>query len=131
MSKFKFSFANQYNRNRLFDIDTEGLEYHDLSEIFSNEDEVFTVEAIYINTKGLHIHPCVVASTPRVSTAQPYFRGYVNLPAHMTDICENILSDTNAVAAINAGNVGFTIYRYYAEKYDNKECYSIRWVDIG
>lgn len=120
----KFSFANRYNRNRLFDIDTEGLEYHNLADIFGNEDEVFTVEAVYINTKGMHIHPCVVASTA-------HFRGYVNLPAHMTDICEDILSDTNAVAAINAGHVGFTIYRYYAENYDNKECYSIRWIDIG
>lgn len=120
----KFSFANRYNRNRLFDIDTEGLEYHNLSDIFGNEDELFTVEAIYINTKGMHIHPCVVASTT-------HFRGYVNLPSHMTDICENILSDPSAIAAINEGKVGFTIYRYYAENYDNKECYSIHWVDIG
>jgi hypothetical protein len=122
---FKYSFASQYNRTRLFDIDTEGLEYHELSDIFSNEDEVFHVEGIYINNKGLFDpRPCVVANSGD-------FRGYVNLPAHLTQNCEEILRDTNAVKAINAGRVGFTIYRYYAKNYNDRECYSIRWVDIN
>lgn len=120
---FKYSFSNQFNRTRLFDIDTEGLEYHELQDIFDNEDTVYNVEGIYINDKGLfEPRPCVVANTE-------HWRGYVNLPAHLTSVCEEILRDRNAVAAINAGKVGFSIYSYEAKNYNNKLCYSIRWVD--
>ena len=120
---FKYSFSNQFNRTRLFDIDTEGLEYHELQDIFENEDVVYNVEGIYINNKGLFDpRPCVVANNGE-------FRGYVNFPAHLTPVCEEILRDRNAVAAINAGKVGFSIYRYNAKNYNDKECYSIRWVD--
>lgn len=120
---FKYSFSNQFNRTRLFDIDTEGLEYHELQDIFENEDKVYNVEGIYINNKGLFDpRPCVVANTEN-------WRGYVNLPAHLTSVCEEILRDRNAIAAINAGRVGFSIYYYEAKNYNNKVCYSIRWVD--
>lgn len=120
---YKYSFASQYNTERVFDIDTEGLEYFELQDVYHDDDEVFNVEAIYINTKGnFDDRPCVVASCGED------FRGYVNFPAHLTPTCRSILQDKNAVAAIKAGKVGFVIYTYYAKKY-NKECYSIRWVD--
>ena len=132
MSNFKFSFARQYNTERLFDVDTEGLEYFELQDIYSDDDEVFTIEAIYINTKGnFDDRPCLVANCDSMlANGGESFRGYVNLPAHLTATCRDILRDKNAVAAINAGKVGFTIYRYFAKKYNDRECYSIRWVDI-
>lgn len=125
MAKFKFSFAAQYNSERLFDIDTAGLEYHELQDIYTTDNDVYLVEGIYINTKGNYEdRPCVVARDTKG------WRGYVNLPAHLTDQCRRILKDRNAVAAINAGAVGFTIYQYTAKNYNDKLCYSIRWVDI-
>lgn len=121
----RFSFAKRYNSERLFDIDVTNLEYHELYDIYSEDTVVFHVEGIYINTKGKYEdRPCVVCHDDN------NFRGYVNLPAHLTEQCREILRDVNAVAAINSGNVGFTIYRYYARNYDNKECFSIRWVDV-
>lgn len=121
---FKYSFSKQYNRERAFpNVDTEGLEYHELQDIFDNEETVWDVEAIYINDKGnFGKRPCIVASGLN-------FRGYVNLPQHLTSMCEDILRDSNAIAAINAGKVGFTIYQYNARNYNDKLCYSIRWVD--
>lgn len=125
---FKFSFANQYNRERLFDVDTTDLKYYELRDVFSNQDEVWIVEALYINTKGLFDdRPCVVAH--RVDEVDP-FRCYLNLPAHLCEICREVLKDKNAVAAINAGRVGFTIYQYTAQNYNDRECYSIKWIDI-
>lgn len=130
MANFKFSFANQYNSERLFDIDTDGLQYHELSDIYSEgSNETYVVEGLYINTKGLYDpRPCVVASLAD-DKGNLLFRGYVNLPAHMTETCREILRDKNAVAAINAGKVGFTIYAYEQKKY-NRTCFSIRWADI-
>lgn len=123
---FKYSFAKQYNRSRLFDVDVEGLEYRNLSDIFDNEDTIWVCEAIYISDKGKHgNHPCVVTHNLNGD-----FRTYLNLPQHMTDMCNNILSDDNAVEAINAGLVGFTIYTYETDKCTDT-CYSIRWVDLG
>ncbi len=122
---FKYSFASQYNTERIFDIDTEGLEYHELQDIYEDDETVYLVEAIYINTKGNYEdRPCVVASCGD-------FRDYVNFPAHLTATCREILRDKNAVKAIKAGKVGFSIYRYYAKKYNDRECYSIRWVDMN
>lgn len=121
----RFSFAKRYNSERLFDIDVTNLEYHELYDIYTTDTDVYHVEGIYINTKGkFEDRPCVVCHDDKG------FRGYVNLPAHLTEQCREILRDVNAVAAINSGNVGFTIYRYYARNYDNKECFSIRWVDV-
>ena len=122
----RFSFSRKYNSERLFDIDVTGLQYHELYDIDDGDDDhVYVVEGIYINTKGRYEdRPCVVCHDDRG------FRDYVNLPSHLTDQCREILRDVNAVAAINSGNVGFTIYRYFARNYDNKECWSIRWKDI-
>lgn len=121
---FKYSFAKQYNRNRLFDIDVEGLEYRNLSDIFDNEDTIWIVEALYISNKGKHIHPCAVIHNEDMT-----LRTYINLPGHMTEMANDILSDDNAIAAINDGMVGFTIYTYTTDKCAD-ECYSIRWVDL-
>lgn len=122
---FKYSFSKQYNRTRLFDIDVEGLEYYSLEDIFDNEDTIWIVEGIYISTKGkFGNHPCAV-----VHNEDATFRGYVNFPQHMTDTCNSILSDDNAVDAINNGLVGFSIYRYQSKQREG-DCYSIRWIDL-
>lgn len=121
-----FSFAANYNRERLFpDVPTDGLDYYELPDIFTDVNQVFVVEAIYINTKGLYEdRPCLV-----VTSDESDFRGYVNLPSHLTDVCREILKNKRAVQAIKDGHVGFTIYTYEARKYSTT-CYSINWVDI-
>ena len=117
---FGFSFAGEYNREKLFDIDTEGFEYLNLDDIFDgDESRVFPCNGIYISTKGYYgKHPIVATDNC-----------YVNLPQHMMDMCEDILNDKRAVKAINDGRVGFTIYKYVQKRFGT-ECYSIRWVDI-
>lgn len=124
----KFSISRQYNREPLFpEVDTEGLEYFELQDIFDNPDTIWLVEAVYINTKGLYDdRPVLVVS----GIDGREFRGYVNLPSHLTKTCQAILEDRNAIEAIKNGAVGFTIYTYNARNYNNKTCYSIRWVDI-
>lgn len=133
-----FSISKKYNKEKLFNINTDGFEYVSLEDLYNErannvvsedfedfdevyeivEETVFQVRGIYINTKGLYDDAPVVALDS----------AYVNLPSHLTPICKEILSDPQAIAAINAGRVGFTIYKYEKPQY-HKTCYSIKWVD--
>lgn len=133
-----FSISKKYNKEKLFKINTDGFEYISLEDLYKEresniaiedfedpeevkeivEETIYQVRGIYINTKGLYDDAPVVALDS----------AYVNLPAHMTQICREILADPQAIAAINAGRVGFTIYAYEKPQY-HKTCYSVRWVD--
>jgi len=115
-----FSVAKKYNVEKIFDIDTEGFEYKSLEELYIDEETVYPVRGIYINTKGNFGKEPVLATT----------EDYVNLPQHLVDSCEAMIHDDEAVEAINSGEVGFTIYKYYQKKF-NKDCYSIKWVDVN
>lgn len=127
----KFSFSTKYNTERLFDVDTSGFEYVSLEflykeslnahegEIAAAENEVYPVLGLYINTKGNFDDAPVVATDDC----------YVNLPAHLCETVREILRDPRAIKAINDGKVGFAIYSYTQRRF-NKECFSIRWVDM-
>lgn len=133
----KFSVAKRYNREKLFSVDTTNFEYYSLEDLYemateaadeaksasgrdlSAEDIPFTVYGIYINTRGNFDPAPVLALEDR----------YVNLPAHMTPVCEDMLRDADAVRAINEGHVAITVYQYFQKRF-NKTCYNVRWVDI-
>ena len=117
---FRYSFASEFNRDKLFDIDTSNFEYFNLDDIWDgNEDTVYPCNGIYISTKGYYGKHPVIAMDDK----------YVNLPEHMMDMCNDILNDKRAIKAINDGLVGFTIYTYIQKRFGTT-CYSIRWVDI-
>lgn len=115
----KFSFSKRYNKEKLFNVDTSNYEYRTLEEIYIDEETVYPVCGVYINNKSLY-EPAPVIATDEC---------YVNIPSHMLENCREMLKDEEAINAINEGFVGFTIYKYHQEKY-NKDCYSVRWVDI-
>lgn len=126
-----FSFSKRFNKERLFPIDTSDFEYSSLEELYNealeesggdvdeaNEKE-YTVRGVYINTKGNFDPAPVLALDDR----------YVNLPSHMTDVCQDMLKDAQCIRAINEGHCGFTIYQYVQKRY-NRVCYSVRWCDL-
>lgn len=133
----KFSVSKRYNREKLFTVDTSDFEYFALEDLYdmareaadeaksttgkdlTPEEIPFTVYGIYINTKGNYDPAPVLALEDR----------YVNLPAHMTPVCEDMIRDADAVKAINEGHVGITVYQYLQRRY-NRVCYNVRWVDL-
>lgn len=116
----KWSFAKQYNKERLFDIDTSGFDYHSLEEIFDgDENTLWQFRGLYINTKGNFDPQPVIALKD----------GYVNLPSHLCDTCKEMLKDRRFITAVNMGTCGFTIYQYEQRRF-GKECFSIRWADV-
>ena len=119
----KFGFSKKFNTERLFNIETENFDYIDLEGLYTitkePETHVFVVKGIYINTKGMYDPQPVLALDDT----------YVNLPAHLTDVCRQMIDDRQAVAEINAGHLGFSITKYYKAKYQ-RDCYSVEWVDL-
>jgi len=124
-----FSFSKKFNTKKLFNIETENFEYISLEDLYSNTEasqegeeqlpQVYTIRGIYINNKGL-FEPSPVAALDDC---------YVNLPAHLTQTCQQMINDPIAVVAINQGHCGFRIEKYHQKKY-NRDCYSIEWVDL-
>ena len=121
----QFSFSKKFNTKKLFNIETENFEYVSLEELYGNlqstenPDEPLIIRGVYINNKGLFEPTPVIALDDC----------YVNLPAHLTDVCQEIINNPVAVVAINQGKCGFTIEPYIQKRY-NRTCYSIEFVDL-
>ncbi len=116
------TFASKYNKTG-FGIDTTDFEYVKLSALYNDakeggEDVIHNINGIYVNKSPLGLSPVIIdAPNSRL----------VNLPSHLAETCQNILADSEAVEAIKANKVGYTIYEYEAR---GKKCYSIRFVDL-
>lgn len=136
---FKFSFADKFNTQRLFDIDTSGFNYTNLESLWNQllkdnegditaaQEHVFPIYGLYVNKKSQFADRMPCAATDDF---------YINLPEHMMDNVDEILRDSSAIRAINNGEVGISIYPYEKNFYKNgkpinsKTFYSVKWVDI-
>lgn len=78
----------------------------------------YTARLLYINKKSKFGEAPVVATDDSI----------INLPKHLLDDVKGMISNPEAVDAINEGRVGFVPYEYESKKYGT--CYSIKWVDI-
>ncbi len=115
------SFANRFNKGKKFDFNTEGLEYTSLADLYNANGEKahYTLRAIFINSKSKYGEAPVFAID----------NALVNAPSHLLDTVKEILSDNDAIASINEGKVGFTIYPYKAEKF-NVDTFGIKFIDL-
>lgn len=113
------SFANKYNKGSKFDFHLgETVNYHKLSELYQDEEQVYPIKAFYINNKSKF------GNSPVVAIAKDMV---VNLPMHMLDTVNDIMSDDESVEQINRGEAGFSIYKY-SNKYGTQ--YNINFVDM-
>lgn len=120
---------NKYNFNRLFDFDESISDYDflPLEEMEKSGMEI-RIHALYLNKKSMYDDHYIAICDDR---------HLVSLPAHMNETIGNILADVEAVAAINAGNVGIKARKYTKEiplrggkATVTKDCYAVEWVDM-
>lgn len=118
------SFANKYNKGSEFFVDTTGFEYKNLSEL--QPGEIVKLCGLFVNTKR----------TRRKKWDSPVAIGescFWNLPTYMTDQVRVILADSESVADIQSGKVGF-IRRDYtykdADTGEDVDGIGIKWVDL-
>lgn len=113
---------SKFNKDRLFDIDTTDFYYKDLETLYeeNGEDYVYTLRGLYISTKSQYD-----PEAPIIATDEEY----VNIPVHQLDEIKAMLGDPRAIAAINNGEAGFTISKYYQKRF-KKDCYKAVWCNV-
>lgn len=124
-----FSFSS-FNKERLFTFDCNKIagNYTNLEQLYKEygEEHEYQIKGVYISTSS-QFDP----EAPIIALADTY----VNLPQHQLSDIKSMISDKNAVAAINNGVAGFTIREYersvkVGKKMSTKTCYSAEWCDV-
>ena len=128
------SFAKKYNKERLFEVDNEGLEYVSGEDLLNKygKDAVYEVSALYISKAGLYgDSPIarVTVSSYFLDAGHNDYTYLLNMPKHMTDVVKEILSDHASVNDIRNRKVGIKLYPYHSDNY-NKDCVGVEWVDL-
>lgn len=113
------SFSSKFNKVT-HNIDTKGFKYTNLDVMFDPKkpNQVYKLDWLYVRTGKYGQHPIFINVERKEQ---------VNIPAHMTEMVQTILSTPEAVQSIKDGAVGFTIYKYTSH---NKDCYSVNFVDM-
>ena len=114
----KFNFDNDLNKSvKRFDYEiTEKHEYRKLEELYNeNKDEVHIVRMFYTNKKSMY-------GDNEVVVTDDYS---VNLPKHLTEIVNKLITDEKYLDLISKGQFGFKVYSY--EYGENKRAYSVNW----
>ena len=120
------SFAEKHNKTRIFEIETEGLEYLSPEEAFNEygKEAVYRLDALFINRKGMY------DDAPVAVVAINNYRFMLNMSAHMTEEVEKILEDSADIKDIKAGKVGIKLRPYHQKKF-NRDCFGQEFVDIN
>ena len=117
------SFAEKYNKgNVIFDIDIKDFEFmssYDFIAKYGNN--AVRVDGLYINKKGMYkAHPVAIIVSEKA---------LVDLPAHMTEVVNEILNDAESINLIKKGVVGLKAHEYTDSKY-HKKCVGFDWCDL-
>ena len=116
-------FAEKYNKfNTIFDIDIKDFEFMNGHEFIAKYGtDVVKIDGLYINKKGkFKDHPIAIISDEKI---------LLDLPAHMTDTVNEILTDSESIDLIKKGLVGLKA-REYVDKTYNKWCIGYEWCDL-
>lgn len=102
------------------------LPFLKLSDVYEDENKVYTIADLWINPKSkFGEHPVVGILDEQGNAWQN-----VSLPKHMTETVKSIINSADMVQAVNDGKAGFKVRKYHSKTY-NKDCFSIEFVDIA
>ena len=120
------SFAEKHNKTRIFEIETEGLEYLKPEEAFNKygKEAVYRLNALFINHNSNYDDAPVAVVT--INNDQ----FMLNMSAHMTEEVEKILADSADIKDIKSGKVGIKLRPYHQKKF-NRDCFGQEFVDIN
>lgn len=116
-----FSFASTFNKTS-FGIDTTDFPFVKLTDIYNGDNDGGGDVVHPIN--GMYVHKSQLGDSPVIIDAEN--KRLVNLPAFLAGTVREILASSDAVEAIKANKVGYTIYEYDSHA---KKCYGITFVD--
>ena len=117
------SFAEKYNKfNAIFDIEIKDFKFMDGYEFIAKfGGNAVKIDGLYINKKGLYNdHPVAIMANDKI---------LLDLPSHMTDTVNEVLTDSESIDLIKKGLVGLKAHEYIDKKY-NKRCVGFEWCDL-
>lgn len=128
------SFAKKYNKERLFEVDNEGLKYASGKYLLDKygKNAVYEVSALYISKAGLfEDSPIARVTAPSYLLGAGYkdYTCLLNMPKHMTDVVKEILTDKASINDIRNRKVGIKLHPYHSDYY-NKDFVGVEWVDL-
>lgn len=113
-----------FNRGSDFIIDFSKREWTKLEDIYCSPtydpERIHTINGLFINTKSKY------GDRPFVAFDDIYL---ADLPNHLLETVKTIMGTPEIVEQINNGKAGFKVYAYMSQTF-NRECYSVRFVDI-
>lgn len=106
-----------FNKGNKFNINTTGFEFIKLSELEKDESYkgVYPIKGMFTMTSKFGKQGIFITD-----------KTFVNVPNHMIETIETILSSQELIDKINKGIVFFKLYKYMSKNY-NKECYGIEF----
>ena len=116
-------FAEKYNKfNTIFNIDIKDFHFMDGQEFIAKYgDDVVKIDGLYINKKGkFKDHPIAIIADDKI---------LLDLPSHMTDTVNEVLTDSESIDLIKKGLVGLKA-REYVDKTYNKLCVCYELCDL-
>lgn len=123
----QMSIAAKYNKKHTtWTVEAkEDAEFYKLADLVKKDkktDVYHVVRGMFANNKGYYgKHYVLVIDNGDI---------LLDLPNHLTGVCDEMLADDDVIAAINAGLFGIKIYSYTSRKY-RTNAYSIEWVDLS
>lgn len=123
------SFAKKYNKERLFEVDNDGLEYANGEELLKKygKNAVYEVSALYISKAGFYGDSPIARVTIGVGSTE--YTCLMNMPKHMTKVVKEILSDPTSIEEIRDRKVGIKLCPYHNDTY-NRDCVGVEWIDL-
>lgn len=115
------NLLNKYNKaTPRFTFKTpKGFEYVNLKQLVDlyGMDAEHVLNALYINNKSRYGDAPVAVTGTHL----------VNMPSHLLDTVNEMMSDNEFIEAVNNHLVGFTIYQYEGK---NGKGYSVNWISL-
>lgn len=111
---------NQFNKVNKFDIDTKDFKFIKLAELEKDTsyNGIYPIKGMFTMTSKFGKQGIFITD-----------KALVNIPNHMTETIEQILTEPELIDKINKGIVFFEIYKYDSKTY-KKECYGIKFKEI-
>lgn len=110
-----------FNKGNKFDIDTKDFNFIKLAELVKDEsykEGIYPIKGMFTMNSKFGKQGIFITD-----------KNLVNMPNHMTETIEHILTVPELVDKIKAGIVFFKIHKYMSKTY-NKECYGIEFKEI-
>ena len=120
------SFESPFARSADFEK-AEFINLEALYTILGGDANPATVFDMWINTKSKFGEHGVLGVELQIEGEPMIYN--VSIPSHLNGVINSIRENADYITAVNEGKCGVQVYQYHSKTY-NKDCYSVKFVDL-